>query len=170
MSRPTVVHRPCHSSSQPDGSGPFLHWKIVGAAALAAIVVAGCSADITRFDGQGYGLTDNSSAKIPSQGLRRGETARLGDVAQDGGGAAPSGGAYYPPPANYSPNGDVRPSLQSRNRSRRRCGLDRCPSRRGPQLQPSRSQRRSHRARPSTWSKATRSMASRRSIQCRSTN
>lgn len=110
MSRPTVVHRPCHSSSQPDGSGPFLHWKIVGAAALAAIVVAGCSADITRFDGQGYGLTDNSSAKIPSQGLRRGETARLGDVAQDGGGAAPSGGAYYPPPANYSPNGDVRVS------------------------------------------------------------
>jgi murein DD-endopeptidase MepM/ murein hydrolase activator NlpD len=102
MSRHVVVRRPNLSRPLPLARGHFLCLKLAGVSALAAIGVAGCSADISRFDGQGYGLTDNASTKIPSQGMRRGEPTKLGDAGQDS--AAPSGGAYYPPPGNNTGN------------------------------------------------------------------
>ncbi len=108
MSRKLVLRRPVNDCSQALLRGLFLHSKLVGVTVAAGLLAAGCSADISRFDGQGYGLTDKSSANIPSQGMRRGEAAKLGDGAQDG--AAAPGGAYYPPQSNAAPSNTVRMS------------------------------------------------------------
>ena len=109
MSRQTVMRRQSHIRPLPQASGHFLCLKRVGAAAIAAVMAAGCSADISRFDGQGYGLTDNSSTKIPQQGMRRGEPARLSEPVPDG--DVSPGGAYYPPASGANGNkGAVRTS------------------------------------------------------------
>jgi murein DD-endopeptidase MepM/ murein hydrolase activator NlpD len=111
MSRKLVVRRLSHSSPLPPASGHFLRLKQAGALAIAGLLAAGCSADISRFDGQGYGLTDSSSAKIPPQGMRSGEASKLGD---NSGGTQSPGGAYMPPPrnaaGNANPGGNVRMS------------------------------------------------------------
>lgn len=103
MSRILVVRRLSHAMP-PLPSGPRRgRLRVFGAVAIAGLLAAGCSADISRFDGQGYGLTDSQSATIPPQGMRRGEAVKLGDQADNGG--ASSGGAYYPPPSNQSRSG-----------------------------------------------------------------
>ncbi|MEQ1613882.1 MAG: LysM peptidoglycan-binding domain-containing protein, partial [Hyphomicrobiaceae bacterium] len=111
MSRKLVVRRQSHSSSQPKGSGRLLRFPIVGVAAIAGLLAAGCSADISRFDGQGFGLTDSNSATIPPKGMRKGEATNLGDATPEGGTSSP-GGTYYPPSSNRSGNagGSVRMS------------------------------------------------------------
>ena len=111
MSRKLVVRRPSHSRSQPEGSGRSSRLVIAGSMALAGLLAAGCSADISRFDGQGFGLTDSKSATIPPTGMRKGEAANLGNAVPDGGTTSP-GGAYYPPTSNRTGNagGSVRMS------------------------------------------------------------
>ncbi len=98
MSRKLVVRRPSHSRPRSETGGRSSCFAIVGMTALAGLLAAGCSADISRFDGQGFGLTDSKSATIPPAGMRKGEAANLGDAAQEG--SSSPGGAYYPPPGN----------------------------------------------------------------------
>lgn len=100
MSRNPVVRHPSHPRPLPEAGGAKSRFKIVGLTAIAGLLAAGCSADISRFDGQGFGLTDSQSATIPPQGMRRGEATKLGDGGSDAG--TSSGGAYYPPPSNRS--------------------------------------------------------------------
>jgi murein DD-endopeptidase MepM/ murein hydrolase activator NlpD len=108
MSRSVVDGSPSSDRPQASARGHFLCLKIACAASATALIITGCSADISRFDGQGYGLTDSGSAKIPAQGMRRGEPARLGDA---GGDSGPStGGAYYPPSSGNGGSNTVRMS------------------------------------------------------------
>ena len=108
MSRNLVLLSPNLISPQHSAVGHFLRLRPVAMTVIVAVIAGGCSADISRFDGQGYGLTDKSSASIPSQGMRKGEASRLGDVPP--GDAPPVGGTYYPPQANNSQQGSVRMS------------------------------------------------------------
>ncbi len=108
MSRNLVLLLPKSIRPQRIAVGHFLCLKPVAMTVIVAVIAGGCSADISRFDGQGYGLTDKSSASIPSQGMRKGEASRLGDVPP---GDAPAvGGTYYPPQANNPQPGSVRMS------------------------------------------------------------
>jgi len=67
-----------------------------GAGIAAALIAAGCSADVARFDSPTFNLTDKgSAAKLPSEPLR----GSAGPVASDTA-SGPNGGAYYPPPGN----------------------------------------------------------------------
>lgn len=108
MSRNLVLLFPKSISPQRLAVGHFLRLKPVAMAVIVAVIVGGCSADISRFDGQGYGLTDKSSASIPSQGMRKGEASRLGEVPP--GDAPAAGGTYYPPQANNAQAGSGRMS------------------------------------------------------------
>jgi murein DD-endopeptidase MepM/ murein hydrolase activator NlpD len=108
MSRNLVLLSHRLISPQHFASGHFLRPKPLALALVATLVIGGCSADITRFDGQGYGLTDKSSATIPAQGMRRGEASRLGDTPPAD--APAPGGAYVPPRANNTQTGNVRMS------------------------------------------------------------
>ena len=100
MSRNLVVRLRGHSRPMPEAGGRLSRLKVFGVAAVAGMLAAGCSADISRFDGQGFGLTDSQSATIPPQGMRKGEAAKLGDAGVDSGASAAE--ANYPPPANRS--------------------------------------------------------------------
>ncbi len=108
MSRNLVLLTPKLISPQHSAVGHFLRLKPAAVMLIAAVLAGGCSADISRFDGQGYGLTDKSSTSIPSQGMRKGEASRLGDVPPNDAPAA--GGTYYPPQANNAQSGGVRMS------------------------------------------------------------
>ena len=108
MSRKLVLlSRPLFSLRLLAG-GHFLRSKPLAFSLIATLIIGGCSADISRFDGQGYGLTDKSSASIPPQGMRKGEASRLGDTPPAE--APASGGTYYPPRANNTQTGNVRMS------------------------------------------------------------
>jgi murein DD-endopeptidase MepM/ murein hydrolase activator NlpD len=108
MSRQLVVRRPNLFRPLPMARGLFScsPAKVLAASAVSALMMAGCSADISRFDGQGYGLTDSASTKIPTQGMRRGESQRLGDAGGDVGQSP--GGAYFPPSNGASAGNGVR--------------------------------------------------------------
>ena len=80
MSRIVSVRRPSHSRPRSSEGSRGGHLRVAALSALAGLLAAGCSADITRFDGKGYGLTDSNSATIPPQGMRRGEATKLGEL------------------------------------------------------------------------------------------
>ncbi len=111
MSRNLVLLSTNLVSPQRSAGGHFLRLRSIGLIVTTGMLAVGCSADISRFDGQGYGLTDKSSASIPAQGMRKGEASRLGDTAPSD--APASGGTYYPPQSNNQGNGPASVRMSS---------------------------------------------------------
>ncbi len=85
-------------AAQHDTQAMLRRSGIVTLALAGSLLGVGCSADISRFEGQSFGLTDSNSAKIPPTGMRQGQPSNLSDQGADG--TASPGGAYFPPSSN----------------------------------------------------------------------